>query len=298
MRKHFPGVTCFLDAGGRYSHSKDAPLVFAGVGIWSSAVDRVREALLASVPSGLCKWSESEGDVNIPKAIFRLMAKRQLYGSVNVIWKTGPAWDRYHQAGQLIYEKGAKKAQEAIPYAKPMATLKIHLFGNIMADLYGHMLGHNRHLFPKKNGSLQTVRVTAVIDSDVHGEVNQRVFKDVLEGVNDLPNTEGETRIKTEFSIVLKTEQEEPLLYLADHLAGLFYSRRAYGTTSENDRIDLIRAAESVISKWPTTCLRLRENVFDDNYLLEDSVFDHALPREKREELLRELEESNLSNGF
>ena len=134
-----------------------------------------------------------------------------------------------------------------------------------------------------------------MIDSDVHGEVNQRIFKDVMEGVNDLPHTEGETGIQTEFRIFLKTEQEEPLLYLADHLAGLFYSRRAYGTTLENDRTDLIRAAESVITKWPTTCLRLRENAFDDNYLLEDSVFDHVLPRKKREELLRALGDSDLS---
>lgn len=296
MTKNFPDVTCFLDAGGRYSHSKDAPLVFAGVGMWSSAVDRVREALLASVPSGLRKWSETEGDVNISKAIFRLMAKRQLYGSVNVIWKTGPAWDRYHQAGQVIYEKGAKKAQEAIPYAKPMATLKIHLFGDVMADLYGHMLGRNRHLLPKNKVPLQNVSVTAVIDSDVHGEVNQRVFKNVLERANDLPNTEHETGIRTEFNVFLKTEQEEPLLYLADHLAGVFYSKRAYGTTSGNDRASLIRAAESAISKWPTTCLRLREGVFDDNYLLEDSVFDHVLPRKKREELLKASEVNDLSS--
>lgn len=296
MSKHFPGVTCFFDAGGRYSHSKDAPLVFAGVGMWSSAVDRIREALLASVPSGLRKWSDSENDANIAKAIFRLMAKRQLYGSVNVIWKTGPAWERYHQTGQVIYEKGAKKAQEAIPYAKPMATLKIHLFGDIMADLYGHMLGRNRHLFPKMKVPPRNVRVTAVIDSDVHGEVNQRVFKNVMESANDLPKTEHETGIRTEFNVCLKTEQEEPLLYLADHLAGLFYSMRAYGVTSGNGRTSIIRAAEGAISKWPTTCFKVREGPFDDNYLLEDSVFDQVLPKKKRDELLQTLTENDVSS--
>lgn len=290
MNQKFPDITCFLDAGGRYSHSKDRPLVFAGVAIWSSAVDCVREALIASSSAGLCKWSESEDNPNIPKAIFRLMAKRQLYGAVNVIWKTGSSWDRYHQTGQAIYEKGAKKAQEAIPYAKPMATLKIHLFGDIMADLYGHILGCNCHLWPKKKESLQTVRVTVVIDSDIHGVFNQRVFKNVMEGSNDLPNTESKTGIRAEFSIFLKTEQEEPLLYLVDHLAGLYYSKHAYGTTSGKDRTSLVHAIDSTVSKWPATCLRVREGPFADDYLLEDTVFDHVLPPKKREELLKSLE--------
>lgn len=296
MNPKFPGITCFLDASGRYSHSKDTPLVFAGVAMWSSTVDRVREALLASTSSGLCKWSQSGDNPNIPKAIFRLMAKRQLYGSVNVIWKTGSAWDRYHQTGRAIYEKGAKKAQEAIPYAKPMATLKIHLFGDIMADLYGHILGRNRNLWPKKNVPLQTVRVTVVIDSDVHGEANQRVFKNVMESANDLPNTENETGIRTEFSVFLKTEQEEPLLYLVDHLAGLYYSRHAYGTTSIKDRTNIVHVVDSAVSKWPATCLKIREGPFTDDYLLEDSVFDYVLPKKKREELLKSLKVGDLTS--
>jgi len=169
-----------------------------------------------------------------------------------------------------------------MPYAKPMATLKVHLFGDIMADLYGHIMGRNRHLLRKNGLSLQMVTVTAVFDSDVHGQVNQKIFKDVMEAANDLPKTERETGIRREFQISIKTEQEEPLLYLADHLAGLYYSKRVYGSNVENNRISIINAVDSAISKWPPTCLRVREGPFEDEYLLEDTVFDQVLPKRKR----------------
>ena len=290
MRHKFPNITCFLDAAGRYSHNENAPLVFSAIGMWSSDVDRVREALIASTPFGIKKWSNDDG--NTAKSIFRLISKRQLYGSVNIIWKNTTAWELYHKIGQEIYDKGVKNSQEHIPFAKPMATLKIHLFGDILADLYGHMMGRNRHLLRKDTSPKQSVTVTAVCDSDVHGELNQKIFKDVLEASNDLPKTESETGIRTTFNIALKTEEEEPLLYLPDHLAGFHYSRTAYGSEEKNDRGSTLDAVASLILKWPPPCLRLREGPFEDEYLLENTIFDHVLPKKKREQLLLQLKES------
>ena len=165
----FPNLTCFLDAAGLYSHSENTPLVFAAIGIWSSDVDRVRDALIACTPFGLKKWAKDDGTT--AESIFRLIRKRQLYGAVNIILKNTLAWKRYHQTGQEIYDKGVKKSQEHIPFAKPMATLKIHLFGDILADLYGHIVGRNQHLLQKGNSPMQSVTVTVVCDTDVHGEM-------------------------------------------------------------------------------------------------------------------------------
>jgi hypothetical protein len=106
MRTSFPNITCFLDAAGRYSHSKEAPLVFAAVGMWSSEVDEVRESLIAATKSEPRKWSDTKQDAKHAKAVFRLIAKRQLYGVVHIIWKNTEKWDRYHEDGQTIYNKG------------------------------------------------------------------------------------------------------------------------------------------------------------------------------------------------
>jgi len=280
---------CFMDAAGRYSHSKDAPLVFAAVGMRSSAVNMIRESLIASAGPGLRKWSDPANNLESAKAVFRLIAKRQLYGAVNIIWKTSPAWERYHKAGQEIYDKGVRRSQEALPYAKSMATMKIHLFGDIMADLYGHILGLNRHLFPQDSKQLQLATVTAVFDSDVQGQASQDMFKNVMESQKELPKTEKETGIRTEFKVSIKTEEEEPLLLLPDYLAGFYYSKRVYGITLGNERSDLLKAVEPAVSKWPPACLRMREGDFNEEYLLESNVFDHVLPKKRRDELLAQF---------
>jgi hypothetical protein len=286
-----------MDVAGRYSHSKDTPLVFAAVGMRSSAVSMIRESLIASAGAGLRKWSNPSGNAESAKAVFRLIAKRQLYGAVNIIWKTSPAWDRYHDTGQELYDEGVRRSQEAMPYAKSMATMKIHLFGDIMADLYGHILGLNRHLLPQDGKQLQLVTVTAVFDSDIQGQACRDMFENVMGAQKELPRTEKETGIRTEFKISIKTEEEEPLLLLPDYLAGLYYSKRVYGTTLENERSDLLKAVEPVVSKWPSTCLRMREGDFNEEYLLEPNVFDHVLPKKRRDELLKQLHPSSLDEA-
>ena len=158
-----------------------------------------------------------------------------------------------------------------------------------MADLYGHILGRNRHLLRKENTALQIVTMTAVFDSDIQGQANQDMFKTVIQSLNELPKTEQATGIRSEFKVSIKTEQEEPLLLLPDHLAGYYYSQRVYGETTDNDRRNILHAVEPAIAKWPPTCYRLLEGPFKEEYLLDRNVFDHVLPKKQREELLRQL---------
>lgn len=289
MKSKFPDITCFLDVSGRYSHSKEAPLVFAAVGMWSSAVDEVRESLLTTMKSETRKWSDSGDDAEHVKAAFRLIAKRQLYGMVHIIWKDTEEWDLYHQNGQAIYDKGVKNAQEPMPYAKPMATLKLHLFGIVLAELYGHILHQNKYRLTPKSNNLRSVTVKGIFDFDIQGEKNQEIFRNVMGGVNELPQTEEATGIRTIFSPSISTEQDEPLLLLPDHLAGFYYSKKMYGRDLENSRENILHALEPILNKWPGECFRVFEYHFGEKYLLHPEVFDHALPKKQREAFLSEL---------
>ena len=226
MPKRFPDITCFVDVAGRYSYSKHTPLVCAAVGMWTSEVNEIRESLITVLKSDFQKWSDSKNDPQTVKAIFRLIAKRQLYAFVNIIWKSSVEWEAYHQDGQRIYAKGVQKAQEAISFAKPINTLKLHLFGIAAADLFGYVARLNRNRLPRKDTAFQRVTVTGVFDSDIQGETNQAIAKNVIEGVSELPMTETATRLRVTFKTMIQTEQEEPLLLLADHLAGFHYSKK------------------------------------------------------------------------
>lgn len=108
-------------------------------------------------------------------------------------------------------------------------------------------------------------------------------------GVNELPQTEEATGIRTIFSPSISTEQNEPLLLLPDHLAGFYYSKKMYGKGLENNRENILDALEPILDKWPSECFRVFEYHFGEKYLLHHEVFDHALPKKQREAFLSEL---------
>ena len=171
-----------------------------------------------------------------------------------------------------------------------MATFKLHQFGLASADLLGFYLGRHLGKLPRKDGPLQSISVTTVHDSDIQGEANQQVFRDVLNGIQgNLPQTIQATRIKPLFDALIKTEEEEPLLMLPDYIAGYLYSRKAYGLTVGNDKTNLLTAVEALYEQIPKGCYHQREEQFREKYLLPPSTFDHALPKKEREALLEEL---------
>ena len=57
MPSRFPHLTLFIDAAGRYSHSKAVPIVFAGIVVETKAVNEIRESLLTAAAGHLYKWS-------------------------------------------------------------------------------------------------------------------------------------------------------------------------------------------------------------------------------------------------
>jgi hypothetical protein len=104
------------------------------------------------------------------------MVKRQIAGVVTVVRKESAEWDRYWEAGQILYEKGVKKLQEALPYAKPATTLKFHLYCIAIGQLLGFHFFRNKHLLPKDRLQPLGLAITAICDSDIQGERNIQVF--------------------------------------------------------------------------------------------------------------------------
>ena len=290
MKPQFPDLTFFLDAAGRYSHSKETPIVFSAVGMKTKNVDEVRKSLMAATKGNCLKWSESEGNHEMAKAIFRILAKRQLLWIARIICKNTPEWDRYFEDGQKLYDKCVKNAQEAASYAKPMNTFKLHQFGLASADLLGVYLGRHTHWLPRSDRPIQRISVNVVFDSDIHGETNRKICQNVFEGLEgDLPETVQATRIEPHFKVSISTEQAEPLLLLPDHMAGYLYSRKTYGVSDENVRRDLLTAVEPLFTQVPLPCYKIIEQNFQEEYLLPPTTFDHVLPKREREALLEAL---------
>ena len=220
----FPNLTLLIDAGGRYSHSKDVPIVFAGVVLETRAVDEVRKALLTTTGGSLCKWSDGNNIKECANRIFRLVAKRQLLGVVRIIWKNTDEWDRYFEEGQRLYQKAARLVNRSVPFAKPMATFKVHQFAITCKELIHLYARRNSHKTPVGDEPIQPFQVTAVFDSDIQGHTNQEICKEIFNGsVAEIMQKRSSWRIRPQFNVEIKTEDEEPLLFLADYTAGYHY---------------------------------------------------------------------------
>jgi hypothetical protein len=126
-------------------------------------------------------------------------------------------------------------------------------------------------------------------DSDIHGEANQRVCKNVfalIEG--SLTQTQKHLRIRPKIEVDITTEQDEPLLLLPDHLAGYHYSRGAWAK-EEGGWQELLGAVELLVHKWPSSCCRIFEEPFRERYLISSATFDRILPKKAREGFLKSL---------
>jgi len=122
-----------------------------------------------------------------------------------------------------------------------------------------------------------------VFDSDIHGEANQRVCKNVFAQIEgSLTQTQKYLRLRPKIKVDIKTEQEDPLLLLADHLAGYHYSRRAYDSQKEGEWQDLLEAVEPLVGKLPPNCYQITEEPFRERYLLSSATFDRILPKKAK----------------
>lgn len=275
MKSRFPDLTLFIDAAGRYSHSKEAPIVFGGVAVETRDVNEIRDSLLAAANCPLNKWSNGKDTKKCAEVIFRLLGKRQLLGFVRVVSKNTPEWDTYFVEGRRLYEIAIRKAQRSVPFAKPMATFKLHQLAILCGDLIGFFANRNRHRIPHKDSPIQPFAVTAVFDSDIHGEINQHVFKDVFARADpELKRTHAHLRISPRIKAEIKTEQEEPLLLLADYLAGYHYSRAAYQAQQEKNWMDIMTAVRPMVEKMPAGCQRVMEIRFREKYFIGPNTFD------------------------
>ncbi|MGQ0555427.1 MAG: hypothetical protein ACT4PN_05720 [Nitrospiraceae bacterium] len=290
MKSRFPDLTFFLDAAGRYSHSKETPIVFGAVGMQTKNVHAIRECLLKATGGSLVKWSNSEGNAETAKAIFRLLAERRVIWTAQILWKNTPEWDSYFKEGKRLYEMCVKKAQEAAPYAQPMYTFKLQHLGGASGDLLGLYLRRHALMLPRQNRPAQRITVNAVFDSDIQGDTNQKICQNVFAALKgELPLTVQATRISPHFRVTITTEQEEPLLMLPDHVAGYLYSTKTYGHSEQNLRRDLLNAVKPFFEQIPPELYKINEQAFREAYLLPPTTFDHVLPKKQREALFEAL---------
>jgi hypothetical protein len=213
--------TQFLDIAGRPSRSDASQyLVVAAVAFPTNDLPTVAAAY--TPPSS--KWVSARPADVICQIQFLLSACTAAV--VFRVKKTAPAWEDFWNKSDSYHFQMAKVNQRTVGFVKAGTLLKYWLFGEASGRVMGdsvRLTGHPRVLTKHGLGSVESI---VVCDSDIQGQENIDVFLWLFEQVDERPQpllaSIGIHHYVREAR--LATEQSEPLLYLADYLAGLYQS--------------------------------------------------------------------------
>lgn len=269
-----PSPTLLLDVGGRYTRSAERPFVVGGVAVPSNSADELRDAILAVTGGRIVKWSNAHNDIDTARRMFRCIGKRQLSASATIIRKHEPEWTQYWNMGDRM-QKAAEAFPQHMPYANALTTLKYHVYTFGTAHLLGHYLGRFAPVLLNRP-PLGSFAVTAVYDSDIDNPHSQKVLQRLFDEMGELSQFKHEAGVSPVTKPIVLSEQQEPLLMLADHVAGYVYSREAYGMGPENDRANLLREVQQEIAKWPRDLLMEVTHEFKETFPIDVERFEAA----------------------
>jgi hypothetical protein len=213
--------TQFLDIAGRPSRSDASQyLVAAAVAFPTDDLPTVAAAYTPP-PS---KWVDAS-----PAEAHRQMEFLLSACTASVVFrvkKTAPAWTDFWNKSDLYHSQMVKINQRAVGFVKAGTLLRYWLFGEASGRVMGdsvRLTGRPKVLTEHGLGSVESI---VICDSDIQGQDNIDVFLWLFDQIHERPQpllaSVGIQHYVREAR--LATEQSEPLLYLADYLAGLYQS--------------------------------------------------------------------------
>lgn len=194
-----------------------------------SLLPDITESLRRKV-AGLPKWKDTNR-INAEKVALLIKGEAVVALTLRV-YKDPGAWRRFWNEANEHYSRRAQ-AEKAIQvrYLKPESAVQRELYGECSARLVGETVKRVGHPTVRDSHGLGVLRCKVVVDSDIQGRANQAAFFlgwVMVEHDHPLMRRHGLT---VSFSdVAIATEQNEPLLLLADHLAGAIQCIRGDGS--------------------------------------------------------------------
>ena len=213
-------LTFFADIAGRLARDAVGSdrMTAAVVAILTADVDLLRTRM-ASLP----KWRDcTRGEA---ESVVRLLESQAAAVSIVSMTKEPEAWERFWESAKPLQAAIVRQDNSAAGFVKPANAV---LFG-ILSHAFPLALGHAVKTGPRTHilddSSLEIVERTIVCDSDIQGDENITVFKSIWEKSDT--RQPGARKLGFRFvtrDVIVATEQNEPLLLLADYAAGIAHS--------------------------------------------------------------------------
>lgn len=212
--------TFFADIAGQVSLDAKGGnrITAAAIAVPSAAVETLRLRV-----GGWPKWRKC--GVNDAIQAIELLKEAASSVAVASITKDTESWRRFWESAKPLQDAIVRQDRTPPGFAKPGNVVRFAVLGESFAMALGHAvrIAHSPSLLDYCFREI--IERTIVCDSDIQGDENVSVFKEFWTRSDDhQPRTaEAGFRVITR-EVVVTTEQEEPLLLLADFAAGIAHS--------------------------------------------------------------------------
>jgi len=141
------------------------------------------------------------------------------------IRKEPVAWKRFWQDARTYQQKVSQADLCSAGFLRAANVIKYWLFGECAARVAGETVRRLGAPTVTDASGLSAIELTIVCDSDIQGAENISVFEDLWTAAEKKQDRLAQFGLaRYTGSVDLKTEQQEPLLLLADHLAGAVHA--------------------------------------------------------------------------
>lgn len=213
-------LTLFADIAGRVAlDTRGNPRVTAAaIAVATDAAPQIQRQLPSALPKwGKCTLSDAETVVD-------LLASRAVSIGIFSVNKDTAAWRQFAEDEKTLQRAFVAQSSSPAGWAKASNLLTFHLLGGACAIAIGHGLRNAPTGIVYINGQ-QMIECSVVCDSDISGKENIEVFQSFWDKRHAPISRFAKLGFKvTHETARVATEQEQPLLLLADYAAGIAHA--------------------------------------------------------------------------
>lgn len=228
--------TIYMDVSGRVSLSTEGHQ-FATVGGFSVETEKV-DLARNCLPANLPKWKKA----TIPdvKKILDFICENAIYVTSVCLDKNPNKWTFFWKEAEMYHQKLASLSKMRTGYVKAANVIRYWLFSQCAALLLAETIKKTGQPAIFDSNGLGIVEVDIVCDSDIQGNDNIGAFKACwkqYEKSQEKTNRLGLRVILKDVKI--ESEQNEPLILVADYIAGICNSLFGAGKLAAPADLDI-----------------------------------------------------------
>lgn len=210
--------TILSDIAGRITRKTDAPIVtVAGVAIKTEDVNRIR----ALIPADLPKWGKC--NYHQTMLITEILANETIAVSALCLNCNTPEWETFWDESEKLRVAITKQDKKKVGFAKAPNVARYYLFEWAVAVATAHAVKIGPRTKIVDWQGLEIIEQTVICDADLSGQETTDMFREFWTKRGHQPKTKSIGFRFVTRNVSLETEEQEPLLYLADYLAGLVH---------------------------------------------------------------------------